>query len=620
MCGIAGIFGLEDRSKASELIKAMANSLAHRGPDAEGFFVDAGIAFGHRRLSIIDLSKAADQPQFDTTGRYSIVLNGEIYNYREVKRKFPDYPFKTNSDTEVILAAYAKHGPDCLELLNGMFAVAIWDNAKKELFVARDRLGVKPLYYARTPDGVFVFASELRAILESGLIPRKLSRSGLSEYLMYQSVYSPATVIDSVYQLPAGEYIVASEATFMKRSYWQIDTQHSATEPHDEKTVQNRIRELLLRSVERRLVSDVRLGAFLSGGIDSSAVVGLMSEVSDQPVETFSVVFGEKDFDESNYSDLVARKFNTRHTRVELTPRDFLDELPNALRAVDSPTGDGFNTYIVAKATKGAGIKVALSGLGGDELFAGYPNFVRWMRTKNGILPKVPLPFRRLVAAALAMSSNSKSRRIRDVLTAENIDLAGIYPYFRQVMSRRDAHEYCDNGRHETAIERILNERKAKISDFPLLSQFSIAEMIGYTENVLLKDTDQFSMASALEVREPFFDYELVEYVMQVPDEIKFPKYPKSLLVESIAPLLPDEIVHRRKMGFVLPWEKWMRNELRPLCEARIASLADRSLVSPDRLHFKWKAFLNGSAGVQWSQLWHLIVLEEWLENNQIST
>ena len=620
MCGIAGIFGLDDKIKTTEVIKLMAKSLAHRGPDAEGFFVDDGIALGHRRLSIIDLSKAADQPQFDSMGRYSIVLNGEIYNYRDVRNKIPDYPYRTNSDTEAVLAAYAKYGPECLELLNGMFALAIWDGQRKELFVARDRLGVKPLYYAQTSGGVLVFASEIRSILDSGLVARKLSKPALNEYLMYQSVYSPATIIESVSQLPAGEYILASDSTFSKKSYWQIDDKRSADDLDDAKKVQSNIRELLLRSVERRLISDVRLGAFLSGGIDSSAVVGLMSEVSEKPVETFSVVFNERDFDESEYSDLVARKFNTRHTRIELTPKDFLDELPNALRAVDSPTGDGINTYVVSKATKEAGIKVALSGLGGDELFAGYPNFIRWMKAKNGILPKIPRPVRRLLAAALSLSSDSKTRRMSDVVTAKNIDLVGIYPFFRQVMSRQDAHEYCGNGHHETGIETMLGQRSPEIDEFPLLSQYSIAEIIGYTENVLLKDTDQFSMASALEVREPFFDYELVEYVMQVPDAFKYPKYPKSLLVESIAPLLPDEIVHRKKMGFVLPWDNWMKNELRSLCESRIESLAGRKIISSDRLRGQWNRFLSGSTSVKWSQLWHLIVLAEWLDNNDIST
>jgi len=364
------------------------------------------------------------------------------------------------------------------------------------------------------------------------------------------------------------------------------------------------------------MISDVRLGAFLSGGIDSSAVVGLMSEVSDQPVDTFSVTFGEEEYDESQYSNLIAKKFNTRHTSVELSPKDFLDEMPAALAAVDSPTGDGFNTYVVSKATKKAGITVALSGLGGDELFAGYPYFFNWLDIQRGLLPKIPRLFRRPLSAALSTSKRSKYQRIADILAAETLDLAGVYPMFRQVMSKQTAGGYFQNSNGRSSLEKMLDEKRDAVAQFPLLSQISIAEMIGYTQNVLLKDTDQFSMASALEVREPYFDYLLVEYVLGIPDSIKFPKYPKSLLVESIAPLLPDEIVHREKKGFVLPWERWMRNELKDLCESRLRQLEERAIFAPGQLDRKWNAFQNGADGVRWSELWHLVVLADWLERN----
>jgi asparagine synthase (glutamine-hydrolysing) len=369
--------------------------------------------------------------------------------------------------------------------------------------------------------------------------------------------------------------------------------------------------------VERRMISDVRLGAFLSGGIDSSAVVALMSEVSEQPVDTFSVTFDEKEFDESQYSNLIARKFNTRHTSVCLTPNDFLDELPNALRATDSPSGDGLNTYIVSKATKRSGITVALSGLGGDELFAGYPYFFNWLKTRNGVLPKVPAFVRKPIGMALASSSKSRYQRIAEILKADELSLANTYPMFRQVMSQRSAHGLYHNGKGNLAIQELLHEKREDIDGFPLLSQISIAELIGYTQNVLLKDTDQFGMASALEIREPFFDYHLVEYVLQIPDTIKFHGYPKSLLVESIAPMLPGEIVHRKKMGFVLPWEKWMRNELGELCRSRIDRLGGFDLFDGQKLNEKWNAFLLGSKGVAWSELWHLVVLSDWLERNK---
>lgn len=617
MCGIAGVAGIKDKERSQTLIRRMTARIAHRGPDADGFFVADGIALGHRRLSIIDLSEAANQPQFDVSGRYSIVLNGEIYNFREVKAQLPDYPFKTESDTEVIIAAFAKYGPDCLSLLNGMFTIAIWDNVRDELFLARDRLGVKPLYYSLSPDGVLLFASEIRAILESDLVRPTLDHSSVSEYLVYQSVYSPDTIVEDIKQLPAGTFALFGESGFRITSYWDIEKKTESYDVSDAQSVKKRVKELLLASVERRMISDVRLGAFLSGGIDSSAVVALMTEVSAQPVDTFSVTFDEEEFDESLYSDLVAKRFNTRHTTVRLSAKDFLDDLPNALSAVDSPTGDGFNTYTVSKATKAAGITVALSGLGGDELFAGYPYFSTWLDTQRGLLPHVPRILRRPFAVAISASGQSRNQRIADILNAKVLDLSSVYPVFRQVMSQRAAHKYLSNGSGRFTIERVLDDKRSEVGTFPLLSQITIAELLGYTQNVLLKDTDQFSMASALEVREPFFDYELIEYVLQIPDAIKFPRYPKSLLVESIAPLLPDQIVHRKKKGFVLPWEAWMRGELRGFCEGRIASLAERDLISPRQLRKKWEAFINGTKGVRWSELWHLIVLSDWLENNK---
>jgi len=434
---------------------------------------------------------------------------------------------------------------------------------------------------------------------------------------MYQSVYAPNTIVENIFQLPAGEFGILSGGNFTKKAYWRIEDPQQEIISDDAETIRKNVKELLLKSVERRMISDVRLGAFLSGGIDSSAIVALMSEISSKPVDTFSVTFEEKEFDESRFSDLIAQKFNTSHTRVFLSADDFLRELPNALKAADTPSGDGINTYVVSKATKKSGITVALSGLGGDELFAGYPNFLKWFKTKRGLLPKIPALFRKPLASAVASSANSKYQRIADIISAEKINLSNIYPMFRQVMSQQTVREFYRNGNFQIGIRDMLIEKETQIERFPLLSQFSIAELIGYTQNVLLKDTDQFSMASALEVREPFFDFELVEYVLQIPDEMKYPKFPKSLLVESIYPLLPDKVVHRPKMGFVLPFERWMRNELKDFCQNRLKNLASREIFESSKLLGKWSDFLAGRNGVLWSHLWHLVVLTEWLENNK---
>ena len=617
MCGIAGVVGIKDKNIAAEIINKMNASLKHRGPDAAGFFVAENICLGHLRLSIIDLSENANQPFFDAANRYSITFNGEIYNFQEVKKLLTDYPFRTESDTEVILASYIKYGADCLSLFNGMFAFAIWDQERRELFVARDRLGVKPFYYALTEKGEFVFASEIRAILNSELVDRKLSQYGVYDYLMYQSVYAPLTIVEGIFQLPAGEFGVFSNGNFTKHSYWQIENKPAHNFADDERTIKVKVKDLIFNSVEKRMISDVRLGAFLSGGIDSSAVVAVMSSISDKPIDTFSVNFGEKEFDESYYSDLIAKKYKTNHTSISLSAENFLQELPNALSSIDAPSGDGINTYIVSKAVKNAGLTVALSGLGGDELFAGYPNFLRWMKIKNSSLDKIPDFIRRGLAATISLSKNSKYQRIGSIMSSDKMNLANIYPLFRQVLSQQTLEEIYDCEYPGNSIQNILKEKQSAIEKFPLLSQYSIAELLGYTQNVLLKDTDQFSMASALEVREPFFDFQLIEYVLQIPDKFKFPKYPKSLLVEALSPMLPDEIVHRKKMGFVLPWEKWMRNELKEFCQNRIKKLSEREILNSNNLLKRWNDFQNGSNGVLWSQFWHLIVLTEWLENNK---
>ncbi len=617
MCGIAGIVGVRDKNTATFIINKMNVSLKHRGPDATCCFVDENIALGHLRLSIIDLSEKANQPFFDSTNRYTITFNGEIYNFQEVKSLLKEYDFRTDSDTEVILAAYIKYGADCLSLLNGMFAFAIWDSERKELFVARDRLGVKPFYYTQTENGEFIFASEIRAILSSELVPRKLSQRGVYDYLLYQSVYAPLTIVDNIFQLPAGEFGWFSQGKFTRKPYWKIENKNPDKFTDDDITVRAIIKDLFFKSVERRMISDVRLGAFLSGGIDSSAVVAVMSEISDKPIDTFSVNFSEEKFDESYFSNLIADKYQTNHTKITLTPQDFLADLPDALSSIDSPTGDGINTYIVSKAVKNAGLTVALSGLGGDELFAGYPNFVRWMKLKNSGLNLLPKFLRKTLADTISYSKNSKYQRISDILLADKINISSVYPMFRQVISQQISNDLSGNFQYNPIIQEILTEKQIEIEKFPLLSQFSIAELLGYTQNVLLKDTDQFSMASALEVREPFFDFHLVEYVLQIPDKIKYPEYPKSLLVESLSPMLPDEIVHRKKMGFVLPWEKWMMHELRDFCESRIKNLADREIFDSENLLERWNSFQKGSEGVIWSQFWHLIVLAEWLNNNK---
>ena len=621
MCGIAGILFNVKNSILKETIHKMTNSLAHRGPDAESFYIDDNIALGHRRLSVIDLSDISNQPFIDNSGRYIIVFNGEIYNFKEVKNKITNYNFRTNGDTEVILAAYLQWGENCLDYLNGMFAFSIWDKDQKTLFIARDRMGVKPLYYFHSEE-VFAFSSEIRSLLSSGVIERKVNKNAIEDYLFYSSVNAPFTIIKDIFQLMPGECGYLKDNVLEKKYYWKIESKHFEI-PNDYESIKRDVKRLLFESVERRLVSDVPLGAFLSGGIDSSAIVASMAEVSSQQVNTFSIVFKEDEFDESKYSNLIAKKFNTKHTPILLNPRDFLKELPTALKAMDTPSGDGINTYLVSKVTKQGGITVALSGLGGDELFAGYPIFQQYKKiNKKSLLWSLPLNIRSAAGNIIENFLNdNKGARINEMIIEKSNTFSNIYPILRKQIVNKQIKTIMNIGvLSENVIKIILDDRSDNISQLPIYSQVSTGELLSYTLNTLLKDTDQMSMASALEIREPFFDYKLVEYVMQIPDNFKYNGYAKSLLVESMGDLLPREIVNRPKMGFVFPWKLWMKNELKSFCEDRIYRLSEREIFEKAEILKLWEGFINGNRKILWSYVWQLIVLENWLEENDIDT
>ena len=627
MCGITGIFGISNANEAQNRVNDMNNALKHRGPNSEGVFAEPGVALGHRRLSIIDLSAAGNQPFYSPNRRLCIVFNGEIYNFKEVKDKLSDsYTFSTATDTEVILAAYMRWGTDCLHHFNGMFAFALWDFDKQELWLTRDRLGIKPIYYHQTAAGEVVFASEVRSLLASGMVPRKLNKLALVDYLRHQTVHAPQTMVKDVYMLMPGHSLFLKKNSFEIKKYWDI-TENYSTESDGKsyEEVKKDVHRLLLASVERRLVADVPFGAFLSGGIDSSAVVGLMSQVAKEQVQTFSITFAEEAFSEAKYARLVAKKFNTKHHDIKLSPNDFLELIPDGINANDHPCGDGLNTFVVSKVTKEAGITMALSGLGGDELFAGYPIFTlsHQIQSKYQWLNKVPKPVRSLAGNALkTLKPSTSSTKIADLLNLKTIDFANTYPYARQVLNPNQikslmATQTLPSSEVAEIMQKQLFSAK-NIEKIPFLSQVSFGEICTYMQNVLLRDTDQYSMAHALEVRVPFLDYELVEYVFGVKDAYKFPHTPKKLLVDSLGSLLPPEIVNRPKMGFTLPWAVWIKNELYEFTENSIKNLAKRGIFDEKELLHIWKQYTNNDPNVGWSRIWYLAILENWIQKNGI--
>ena len=620
MCGINGIVSFNSSENLSAIVKVMNDALAHRGPDDEGVFSEQGIALGHRRLSIIDLSAAGHQPMISRSGNLITVFNGEIYNFREIKNELDDPSLQTDSDTTVLLAAWEKWGEACLSRLNGMFAFAIWDKLKKQMFIVRDRLGIKPVYYSGNHNQL-LFSSEVRGLLASGKVERKIDQSSLHEYVRYQTVHAPRTILSDVKMLLPGSLLQIDTHGVVERRWWKPqvkieDTAQSYT------NVCKQTRALFKAAVERRLVADVPFGAFLSGGIDSTAVTGMMTEVSGTRIKTFNVAFDRSEFSEAVYARSIAKKFNTDHHEIVLTPQHFLEQLPAALDAMDHPSGDGPNTYVVSKATKNAGITMALSGLGGDELFAGYDIFKRAfsLQQKKWIF-NVPR-FARSAGGKLlkSLKPGISSEKIAEVLALDKVDFPSYYPLSREVLNSSVASRLVgESGRAKFPASSDIYGELSYPEATHFLSTVSLAEMTSYMQNILLRDADQMSMAHALEVRVPFLDYELVNYVLNVPDRMKYPSTPKKLLVDSLNDLLPAEIVNRPKMGFTFPWKEWMKTELRDFCVNSLEYLSQNQIINGSELMTLWNRFLADDPNITWSRVWHLVVLGHWMKKNGVT-
>lgn len=628
MCGINGYIGFKDKAQGRSVVQQMNSCMAHRGPDNNSTWVDETLALGHVRLSILDLSEAAHQPFVSADGNYIIAFNGEIYNFSQVKQtllaKFPHLVFRTSSDTEILLQAYIQLGEACLDELNGMFAFAIWDIQKKKLFIARDRVGEKPLYYYSEGD-TFIFASEIRSLLAAGIIPRKLNVDALPDYVQYQTVHAPYTLIKDVFMLTPGNYITVEDGFVFTKNYWsptingEQKTENGERKNGGTKVISD-IKALFEDSIRLRMVADVEVGAFLSGGIDSSAVVAQMAQLSPKSISTFSIIFGEKDFSEEEFSNQIAKKYNTNHHPIRISADDFLHEIPSILKSVDFPGGDGPNTYAVARATRKTGIKVAMTGLGGDELFAGYPIFTQTHSFHNKkLLKNTPRFIRKMAGNAIgAVKGGTTGQKYKRILSQSKITDAGFYRLSRQLFDKEFVKQLLDLKTNATLpVEEIAKIIFTGHKNY-LLSEVSIAEMRTYMQNVLLRDTDQMTMAHALEVRAPFLDHRLIEYALNINDELKYPHTPKQLFVKAMGDLLPSEVVNRKKMGFTFPWAHWLRNEMKGYCEQRIKSLAQRNYFNGAELLGLWERFAKNDKNVPWSRVWHLVTLEEWINNNKI--
>ena len=614
----------------TEAITRATRALKHRGPDDEGieFIGDerggVTVAFGHRRLSILDLSPAGHQPMRDEATGNWITYNGEVFNFREIRRRLEGrVAFHSESDTEVLLKGYGLSGLNAVSEWRGMFALGLWEPKQRRLLLVRDRLGIKPLYYYYDGE-TLVFASEVRALLQTGLVPRRLSRAALESYLAYGSVQQPLTIIEDVYSVLPGHALTLEDWRLHSEPYWELRAEARAGRTCDERALGEEVRELLVEAIQLRLVSDVPVGVFLSGGIDSSAIVALVRRATSGEIRTFSVYFKEQEFSERDYAELVAERFATEHHSVLVTEDEILAKIPDALRAMDQPTIDGINSYVVSEATANAGLKVALSGLGGDEVFAGYSFFRTIARDeqRRARAQMMPVGLRRAAAAAVGMvSSGHRATKLQGLLRNSSLDEHAVLLH-RQLFAEEQRRgllgpngfipENC--ARDRQMLSAWTTRQQANCATADPINQASALELGGYMGNTLLRDTDAMSMAHSLEVRVPLIDHRVVERLLAIPGHIKAHRAePKWLLVEAVGEL-PREIVNRPKRGFELPFAHWLFGALREQVEDALHVPMLHGLFRVSATRALWQDFEAGR--VTWSRVWSLYVLGEWVKLN----
>ncbi|HVF55415.1 MAG TPA: asparagine synthase (glutamine-hydrolyzing) [Pyrinomonadaceae bacterium] len=568
MCGIAGFVnrdthhaGADDRAT----LERMCRVITHRGPDEQGTSVERGVALGMRRLSIIDLA-GGQQPIAGCDARVSVVFNGEIYNYRELQRELEarGHKFKTNSDTEAIVHAYEEYGAACVEHLRGMFAFAIADERSGKLFIARDRVGKKPLYYTVTPQGSFVFGSELKSLLEHPEVRREPSAEAIDAYLSFGYVPDPLSIFRDVQKLPAGHHLTFAGERVSVQSYW--DFTFAPEESRREEDYLEELRALLDEAVRVRLVADVPLGAFLSGGVDSSTVVGLMARATNSPVKTFSIGFHEDSWDELKYARIAATRFGTEHHEFVVTP-DVCAVVDELVWHFDEPFADSsaIPTYMVSKLAR-EHVKVVLSGDGGDELFAGYTRYVT-ERRRSGF-ERLPRFLRRGVLAPLGRRLPHGAWGRRYLYTAgldpldrylENI---AVFPRLnKSALYTGDFLRRVEGGGQPFAA---FHDYAARPSTGQALDRLLYLDSKTYLPGDILTKVDRMTMAASLEARVPLLDHKLIEFVTRIPAGLKMKGLEtKHIFKRAIEDLVPAEILNRPKQGFGVPIERWINEQLR---------------------------------------------------------
>ena len=612
MCGIAGFIDTErSRDNGLQLIDRMCRVIRHRGPDDQGVWLGDGAALGMRGLSIIDLT-GGHQPIFNEDQSILVVLNGEIYNYCELQKELEErgHHFATKSDTETIVHAYEEYGDDCVKHLRGMFTFALWDRKRHRLLAARDRFGKKPLNYYW--DGQrLIFGSEIKSILEAG-IPRGVDAAALDEYLVYSYVPTPNTLFKNVMKLPAAHILIYEDGQISTKCYWELP--FTPTCQDDEATALERTRELLKDAVQVRLMSEVPLGAFLSGGIDSSIVVGLMSSMMSQPVKTFSIGFEEDDFSELPYARQIAKHFGTDHHEFFVRP-DLVSVLPELAWAYDEPFADPsmLPTYYVSRLAR-EHVTVVLTGDGGDEIFAGYEHYQLENRI-NGI----PLLIRFLSGfpAILMPDGMRGKKRLRNMsrdLASRFIRVATLFPEDSRPSMYSPGHFALV--RDHNPYERLLSKFRA-VSDLDITAQLQYVDTHAYLTDDILVKVDKASMINSLEARAPLLDQHLVEYASSLPSTLRMRDGRlKYLLKKAAADLLPAEILARSKQGFGVPLKHWFRGDLTGYAFDLLDSqrARQRGIFNPQYIHNLLKSHASTNLVNHSNAIWALLCLELWFQ------
>ncbi|MBE7561002.1 asparagine synthase (glutamine-hydrolyzing) [bacterium] len=626
MCGICGWYHYRSgRPVDGELLAAATQRLAHRGPDDSGLFIDGPLGLGHRRLSIIDPA-GGHQPMTTPDGRLTIVFNGEIYNHRDLRAQLQSKGcvYRTRSDTETLLHLYREYGLGMFAHLNGMWAFALWDRDERALLLSRDRLGEKPLYYSLA-GGTLSFASELKALLALPWIGRRIDPRALAEYCTTLYVGAPQSILEDVRQLLPGQCLLFRDGNATFRQYWNA-LEHLDETRDDRSTAEANIRELLTSSVKYRLESDVPVGAFLSGGIDSTLVVSLMRRLVDGPVSTYSIGFvGPGLFDELPHAEETARRLGTDHHTFTVGPSELLDALPDMMTQLDEPFADSsaLPVYYVSKLAR-TRVKVILSGDGGDEVFAGYNKYLgeyyyrRFLRIPRPLREGVVVPLLRALPESRATPLLERFRQTKKLLRGHGRDALGRYlTWLEQFDSAMRSELFSDSLKRELGdydpTAPLRQAWTAGARRDPLTAAL-VADLVRGLPGDMLTKVDRMSMRHNLEVRVPFLDHRLVEYALSLPAEFKLDgRNTKAILKSAFRDLLPDDLLRRPKHGFDIPMGHWLKHELRDLAEEMFSRKAveSRGWFNPDYVQRIWREHLSNKREHNLT-LWILMVFEMW--------